>query len=80
MKELYTNIYKKNRWRNSESVSGTGSSFAQTKTLIQELPSIINQLQIKKMIDTPCGDFNWMKEIYKNTELYIGIDFVDEII
>ncbi|MEW5551191.1 hypothetical protein ABGT22_14715 [Peribacillus frigoritolerans] len=80
MKELFTNIYKKNRWRNSESVSGTGSSLAQTKTLIQELPSIIKQLQIKKMIDAPCGDFNWMKEIYKNTELYIGIDIVDEII
>ncbi|MBD8137286.1 class I SAM-dependent methyltransferase [Bacillus sp. CFBP 13597] len=80
MKELFTNIYKKNRWRNSESVSGSGSSLTQTKTLIQELPSIIKQLQIKKMIDAPCGDFNWMKEIYKNTELYIGIDIVDEII
>ncbi|MCD1162393.1 class I SAM-dependent methyltransferase [Peribacillus frigoritolerans] len=80
MKELFTNIYKKNRWGNSESVSGTGSSLTQTKTIIQELPSIIKQLQIKKMIDAPCGDFNWMKEIYKNTELYIGIDIVDEII
>lgn len=48
MKELFTNIYKKNRWRNSESVSGTGSSHTKTKTLIQELPSIIKQLQIKK--------------------------------
>ncbi|MFJ7855586.1 hypothetical protein ACIQX3_22905 [Peribacillus frigoritolerans] len=48
MKELFTNIYKKNRWRNSESVSGSGSPLTQTKTLIQELPSIIKQLQIKK--------------------------------
>lgn len=32
------------------------------------------------MIDAPCGDFNWMKEISKNTELYIRIDIVDEII
>ncbi|WP_250161065.1 hypothetical protein [Peribacillus frigoritolerans] len=80
MKELFTNIYKKNRWRNSESVSGQGSSLTQTKTLIQELPGLINQLQIKKLIDAPCGDFNWMKEVYKNTELYIGIDIVDEII
>ncbi|MGE7906600.1 class I SAM-dependent methyltransferase [Peribacillus sp. NPDC094092] len=80
MKELFTNIYKKNMWGNSESVSGPGSSLTQTKTLIQELPSILKQLQIKKMIDAPCGDFNWMKEIYKNTELYIGIDIVDEII
>ncbi|MCK2018286.1 hypothetical protein ABEI56_05745 [Peribacillus castrilensis] len=34
MKELFTNIYKKNRWRNSESVSGSGSSLTQTKTHI----------------------------------------------
>lgn len=32
------------------------------------------------MIDAPCRDFNWMKEISKNTELYIWIDIVDEII
>lgn len=32
------------------------------------------------MIDAPCGDFNWMKEISKNTELYIRIDIFDEII
>jgi hypothetical protein len=32
MKELFTNIYKKNRWRNSESVSGTGSSYSNQNT------------------------------------------------
>ncbi|MDR4926190.1 class I SAM-dependent methyltransferase [Peribacillus simplex] len=80
MKDLFTNIYNNNMWGNSESVSGPGSSLTQTKTLIQELPGLIKQLQIKKMLDAPCGDFNWMKEIYKNTESYIGIDIVDEII
>lgn len=65
---------------NSKSVSGTGSSHTQTKTLIQKITKHNKITSDKKMIDAPCGDFNWMKEIYRNTELYIGIDIVDKII
>ncbi|MCQ6274858.1 class I SAM-dependent methyltransferase [Bacillus sp. V3B] len=80
MKEIFTNIHKKNAWGNFHSVSGSGSSITQTTTLIQGLPKLIKHLKVKKMIDAPCGDFNWMKEIYENLEIYIGIDIVNEII
>jgi hypothetical protein len=80
MKHTFTNIYKKNTWASSESVSGTGSSISQTKTIIQELPKLIEQFNIKSLVDAPCGDLNWMKEIYRIVESYIGIDIVEEII
>lgn len=32
------------------------------------------------MLDAPCGDFNWMKEVHKDIELYNGIDIVEDII
>lgn len=41
MKDIFTNIYNKNMWASSESVSGPGSSITQTRTLIQELKSLI---------------------------------------
>ncbi|AIE59839.1 hypothetical protein MGA3_16528 [Bacillus methanolicus MGA3] len=80
MKEIFTKIYKKNLWGSSESVSGPGSSLTQTRPLIKQLPILIKQLQIKKVLDAPCGDFNWMKEIHQHIESYIGIDIVEELI
>ncbi|EIJ81319.1 hypothetical protein PB1_00190 [Bacillus methanolicus PB1] len=68
MKNIFSFIYNRNIWGSSESVSGPGSSIAQTKTIIQELPILIKKLQIRKILDAPCGDFNWMKEIQKNIE------------
>lgn len=67
-------------WGNAESVSGPGSSISQTGALIRELPKLIQHLQIKTLVDAPCGDLNWVKEIYQEIELYIGIDIVQEII
>ncbi|WP_087972291.1 class I SAM-dependent methyltransferase [Oceanobacillus rekensis] len=80
MEDIFTNIHKNNKWGSSDSVSGPGSSITQTRTLIEELPKLIKHLKVKKIIDAPCGDFNWMKEIYKDIEMYIGIDIVNEII
>ncbi|WP_078412201.1 class I SAM-dependent methyltransferase [Priestia abyssalis] len=80
MKNIFTNIYRKNIWGSAESVSGPGSSISQTRLLIQELPKLIKHLEIKALVDAPCGDLNWMKEIYQEIELYIGLDIVQEII
>jgi Methyltransferase domain len=80
MKEIFTTIFKKNLWGSSESVSGPGSSLTQTRTLIKQLPILIKQLQVKKVLDAPCGDFNWMKEIHHHIKSYIGIDIVEELI
>jgi hypothetical protein len=32
------------------------------------------------MLDIPCGDFNWMKNVDLSTVKYIGADIVDELI
>jgi hypothetical protein len=80
MKDVFTNIYKKNLWGGAESISGPGSSLVETRQLIRRLPFLIKHFQIKKIIDAPCGDFNWMKELYMNFDSYIGIDIVEDII
>jgi len=36
--DVFTDIYRNNRWQGSESRSGEGSSIGQTATLIEQLP------------------------------------------
>jgi len=79
-RHIFTEIFKNNSWSSQESFSGTGSTLEQTYFLRQELTRIINQYEINTILDIPCGDFNWMKELdFKNLN-YIGADIVKPLI
>jgi hypothetical protein len=79
-KKIFSEIKEKNAWGSSESVSGPGSALSQTQTLIAELPGLLKEKKIKTLLDIPCGDFNWMKNIDLSDINYIGADIVDELI
>ena len=79
-KDRFSYIYKTNHWFGKNTVSGEGSEKSQTKEIQDKLPKIISELQIKSMLDLPCGDFNWMKDIGLDLDDYIGGDIVPEII
>ncbi len=76
----FANIYKTNWFGGDESISGPGSSLEQTQVIRGELPKVIQAFKIRKLIDAPCGDFNWMQEAVLDIDKYIGIDIVPEII
>ena len=78
--EIFKNIYLKNKWRDKDSVSGTGSNLEQTKNLKVELSNFIQNKKIKSILDLPCGDFYWMKELNLDKLNYIGADIVPELI
>ena len=79
-KAVFENIYNKSRWGNKETKSGTGSTLASTQKIIDTLPHILHKYAIKAMLDIPCGDFNWMKEVNIGTAQYTGADIVPAII
>jgi hypothetical protein len=62
-----------------ESVSGPGSSRAQTQTLRERLPILLAHLGVRNLLDAPCGDFNWMQHVNLGLEQYIGVDVVGEL-
>lgn len=66
-KMVFTMIYRRGVWRDSESRSGSGSNMRATEAIRAELPRMLEALQIKSLLDVPCGDFNWMKEIKLGT-------------
>ena len=78
--EVFTDIFRRNYWGGMTSISGTGSDSYQVGTLIQELPSLLRELRITTLLDIPCGDFHWMKEIDWQGIDYIGADIVLELI
>jgi len=82
IQNVFTEIYKNKSWgRNEESVSGAGSSLDYTNELRKELINLFDKLQIKKIFDAPCGDFNWMKEVVNSVSIdYEGGDIVNDLI
>lgn len=80
MESVFQQIYETNYWGVDESVSGAGSTLAQTERLRRELPGLLAELKVRTLLDAPCGDFNWMKEVPMELDSYVGLDIVPSII
>ena len=80
LEKKLTKIYNEFGWGGKESRSGSGSDVIQTKELIAQLPKFLKRINARKIIDAPCGDWNWMKRTIQEIEFdsYIGIDIIDE--
>ena len=78
-KLIFTEIYQKNSW-GGKSKSGQGSDLNQTETIRKELPNLFRELKVSTILDIPCGDFFWMKEINFDFLSYTGADIVEELV
>lgn len=79
----FTFNYLVNIWGNSDSRSGEGSTLQYTEHVRSELPKLIKQLGVRSVLDIPCGDLFWMKEILERNNLnleYAGVDIVGSLI
>ena len=77
---VFENIFKNRSWRGRDSISGRGSDLDQAEHIIEEIPVLLKEMGISTILDIPCGDFNWMKEVDLKGIKYIGADIVGEII
>ena len=77
----FTHIYKYKLWGDDGSVSGPGSVLENTQAIRKELPHILEKLEIKTVLDAACGDFTWMQQVVRDSNIkYIGGDIVDDLI
>jgi hypothetical protein len=80
LEERFSKIYEIDYWGNATK-SGAGSTLASTENLRKQLPKLFEQFKIKTVFDGPCGDFNWMQLVIKETAIdYIGGDIVSAIV
>jgi hypothetical protein len=78
---VFTRHYKSNKWGNSESVSGSGSTIVKTENIRKEIPNVIRTFGVKRLFDGPCGDFNWFRLIQRDSGVeYVGGDIVAPLI
>lgn len=82
LKDTFTHIYKEDRWNmgQNESKSGKGSTLDFALCISDSLIEVIQEYNIQTIVDTSCGDWNWMKRIQDKLCKYIGIDIVDSLI
>jgi hypothetical protein len=81
--EVFNEIHDRKAWNveTFESVSGEGSSLAQTAVLIEELPPVLEKLGVKSILDIPCGDFHWMQHVPVPPDVhYTGADIVASLV
>lgn len=78
--EVFSGIFEGRAWGDGESISGPGSSLHETRFLRKELPFLLKKYGIRTILDIPCGDFNWMKEVDLSSYDYCGADIVPDLI
>jgi len=78
--KIFTDFFDRNLWGSGESLSGFGSNLVETKTIRRDLPPLFRKYQIHSILDVPCGDYNWMKEVELSGIRYFGADIVKEMV
>jgi hypothetical protein len=77
---IFEAIYQTNAWGNPESRSGPGSGVARTSLFRPDFESLVRELQIRTLLDAPCGDYNWLGHFDLPIEHYVGVDIVPALI
>jgi len=79
----FSRIYATGSWKtaeNQESASGRGSTLVRTAVVRRELPSRLERLGVRFLLDAGCGDFNWLRAVDLPLDGYLGVDVVPELI
>lgn len=77
----FTAIFAGNKWKDSESVSGAGSSLKATEKIRVALPNLLDELNVETIFDAPCGDYHWFRHVDRGpVTQYIGGDIVKSLI
>lgn len=80
--DFFTDVFHRRKWGNpdkGESVSGPGSSAAETEAIRAALPGLLDELGCHSLLDVPCGDFFWMRLVPLEVQ-YFGGDIVADLI
>ena len=80
MEPIFSEIRTWNTWGGVDSVSGPGSDLKETLSIRPAIIDLFRDLQIKTLLDAPCGDFFWVKEFVHELCEYIGVDIVKDLI
>jgi hypothetical protein len=76
----FDKVFRQNLFHGKSSKSGNGSSIDQTQEIAEAIPRFAAQLEIRSMLDIPCGDLVWMSRVNLGDIKYIGADVAPSLI
>ncbi|KAJ3340796.1 hypothetical protein HDU93_006284 [Gonapodya sp. JEL0774] len=82
-KAAFDYVYDKTLWGSGESLSGPGSYFTYTANARRFISAVLRTFNLKKILDSPCGDCHWqwaIPEIHSGAVEYTGVDIVESVI
>lgn len=79
-KDIFSSIYTNFGFGGNESRSGPGSTLNETENIRPKIVDLVKKYEINSVLDVPCGDLNWMKEIAHNFQKYTGGDIVEDCV
>ena len=78
---LFTAYYKNRQWGCQDVFSGPGSTVEYTENTRKDIQQLIHELKIQRILDAPCGDYNWFRLIPRKKNIfYLGADIVEPLI
>ena len=77
---VFQQAYATRAWGSAESGSGIGSELAATENVSAYLPELFQRLQVSRLLDAPCGDWNWMRRVDLSSVHYVGADVVFDVV
>lgn len=78
--QRFTKIYQTHYWVDDESRSGGGSNLYATEKIRKAIPGLVVKYGVRSVLDIPCGDFFWFKEMKLELDSYLGGDIVVPLI
>jgi cyclopropane fatty-acyl-phospholipid synthase-like methyltransferase len=79
-KAFFSLIYRFNYWGGAYSRSGRGSEGAQAEQKVEFTSKLLEQLEVRNVLDVGCGDLYWMSRIVPRLSRYLGVDVVHALI
>ena len=79
LRDRFVRIHAINLWGAESSVSGLGSERQATTQLSESLPGFLENLQVERLLDAPCGDARWITPLRLPCD-YVGVDIVPNLI
>jgi SAM-dependent methyltransferase len=80
-KAIFDHYYKTGFWGSEESASGPGSTIDYTAKVRKGIAEVIKRLDVRRVLDAPCGDFNWFRLVERGEHVhYTGADIVAPLI
>ena len=80
LKEIF-NFYSNINVQQTDGHCGPGSTLSYTKNLREKLPELLEKYNIKSMLDSPCGLFDWMSTVkFPDNFKYTGADITSSIV